>query len=81
MRPWDDHETNRLRQLARQRLTARQIGEILDRSRNAVIGKCDRERIPLLCEPVTAMTREQRSAAGARGNAVMRANRAREAGA
>ena len=37
----------RLRQLVSEDLTARQIGNVLSCSRNAVIGKCDRLRIGL----------------------------------
>lgn len=44
---WPEDEVNKLKELALRNLTARDIGNMMGRTRNSIIGKCRRMGIPL----------------------------------
>jgi hypothetical protein len=56
VRPWTDYEKSKLKRLVAEGLTARAIGEAMNRPRSGVIGMTRRMKLTLLLSPKNAKT-------------------------
>lgn len=58
MAAWSKEQLDKLKELAAKELSPREIGILMDKTRNSVIGKCHRHKIPILPDDKDKKTKQ-----------------------